>query len=131
MRFNATIESRTFKITNLEAFKEYLMKFNEGEKLILTLEKLKKTRSNQQNRYYWGVVLPTISEATGHTVDELHEIFKGMFLPRQFINFKGKEIELNGSTAKSNSKEMTEYIDKIIVEAGSMGISIPPPDYAI
>lgn len=130
MRFNATIEDRTFKITNLEAFKDHLRKFKEGEKLIFTLEKNKKSRTNKQNSYYWGVVLKLISEHTGHSDEELHELFK-MFLPRKFITYKGKEIEITVSTKRLNTLEMVTYIDKIIVEAGSMGISIPPPDYAV
>jgi len=131
MRFNATIEDRTFKITNLEAFNDHLRKFVEGEKLIFTLERYKKTRSGQQNRYYHGVVLAHIAEHTGNSTEELHEIFKRMFLPREFITYKGKEIQIPGSTARLNTLQFTEYIDKIIVEAGSMGISIPPPDYAV
>lgn len=129
MLFNATIEDKTFKILNLKAFREYTQQFKEGEDLVLSLERKKRNRSGQQNNYYWGVVLDLIARHTGHSSNELHEIYKRMFLPHEFITYNGKEIRVPGSTANLNTLTFGEYLDKIIAEAGSMGISIPPAEY--
>ena len=53
-------------------------------------EKEKKSRSIQQNRYYWAVICKLISEHTGYTTDETHQILAEMFLAyekdgRQFV----------------------------------------------
>ena len=39
-----------------------------------------KQRSNQQSRYYWGIVVQILSEHTGFTKDEVHELLKRKFL---------------------------------------------------
>lgn len=68
-------------------------------------------RSTSQNRYYWfGIGI--ISEHTGISTEDLHELLKHKF------NLKtsqlGNElIEYGSSTKLLNTLEMTQYIDKI------------------
>lgn len=81
----------------------------EGKRIIVTIEKWSPRRSNQANRFYWGVVLPAMSEATGFEREECHEIQKHMWLL----------TEKNGqtfarSTATLTKAEFSEYIDKVI-----------------
>lgn len=97
---------------------------------VIKIERLKIGRSLRANAYYWGVVLATISEDTGHTQEELHDVFKKMFLPKKFIRINGKEIQLDGTTTALSREEFGQYIDRIIAEAGGMGIAIPPAESA-
>jgi len=34
----------------------------EGKTIVITIDRAKKTRSNNQNRFYWGVVIPIIQQ---------------------------------------------------------------------
>ncbi len=101
-----------------------------GEKTIVqvTISKPTKTRSDNQNGYYWGVVLKIMSKETGHTEEELHEIFKRKFLPPKVVTYRGVGIKMPSSTADTNTLEFTDYIERIRAEAGTMGITIPDPD---
>ena len=96
----------------------------EGEVEVI-IRKPRKNRTTPQNDYYWGIVLPTIAESTGSTKEELHEVFKRMFLTARIIKYREKEIRVPGSTALISTKEFVEYIERIIVEAGELGITIP------
>jgi len=58
--------------------------YHDRERLITEMKKYKEawitvsdekpTRSNQQNSYYWGVVNKMISDETGYTAQEVHQI---------------------------------------------------------
>ena len=65
------------KIASKQRFYDTL-KMLKGTKLI-KIEKYSKKRSNPQNRYYHGCVLKYLSETTGFTVTEMHEVLKAKF----------------------------------------------------
>jgi hypothetical protein len=98
---------------------------NDGKSVIIKRETGK--RSNSQNEWYWGVVLPTIAKSTGSTAQNLHEIFKRMFLPPKFITYGDKEIRIAGSTTDLNKNEFGDYIERIRAEVATSGITIPDP----
>jgi len=125
--FLAKIEKGILTIRNRFSMEQEIKKYDDCE-VIIKVEVLKNKRTIRQNSYYWGVVLATIANETGHTQDELHEVFKRMFLPKKFIEINGKEIELDGRTAVLSIDEFCNYIDRIIAEVGEMGISIPPAE---
>ncbi len=95
---------------------------------VIKVERLKNSRSRQQNSYYWAVALKIISEATGHTEEELHEIFKKMFLPKIFKKLGDKTVMISGSTTALSTDEFARYLDRIIAEVSEMGIAIPPAE---
>lgn len=128
--FTATIKDKKLDFGS-ETARARVMEWlenNEGKKV--QIERVKAKRSNQQNAYLWGVVYPTISYDTGHTPEELHEIYKRMFLAPKYIRYNGKEIKLPRSTKNLNKIEFGEYLERIFAEAGSLGIHIPTPDEA-
>jgi|TARA_Y100000034_G_scaffold64432_1_gene77951 hypothetical protein len=127
--FRGKIEEGKLVLDRNDLFKRAIHVF-EGERVVVTVTKQFNKRSLPQNAYYWGVVLPTISEDTGHTVMELHDIFKGMFLPKRAVKFKDKVYHLMGSTTKLSVGGFVEYIERINAEAGSLGIVIPTPEEA-
>ena len=127
-KFPAKIVDGKIKVLDPAHFRHYLGKFQPTDNLDLMIGKHRNQRSNKQNRYYWGCVLPLIAEHTGHGVDELHEVFKRLFLKKKFVVWDGKEIAMPGSTPEQDTLEFTEYIEKICVEAATkLGITIPPP----
>jgi hypothetical protein len=97
-------------------------------------------RSNPQNRYYWGVVLPLLAEAyneiegTSHTVDDMHVYCKlrvtGLFSYR-VESITGNAVLVPKSTADITKKEFVDMVDKIVAWAAQyLGVQIPSPDEA-
>jgi len=83
-----------------------------------------KTRSITQNKYYWGVVLNTISIYTENELKEVHDFFKAQFLRKENVF-----LNVPMSTTKLNTTEFIEYIDKIkkFVD-DNLNLYIPPID---
>jgi hypothetical protein len=82
-------------------------------------------RSDQQNRYYWGVVVDLLAVHTGYTPEEMHEALKIKFLS---VRRDGLPDTVK-STTKLTKDEFCEYIDNIQKWAArDMGCVIPDPD---
>ncbi len=94
----------------------------EGE-IEITIGKRKKGRSNNQNSYYWAVVVEILSKELGYTPDEIHEALKMKFL----VKHTGK-IPTYVSTTKLSTVKMEEYLTKVREWASSfLGCYIPLP----
>jgi len=76
------------------------------------------TRSNPQNKYYFGVVVDMISEETGNEPEETHELLK-----LKFLKPMGK-----ANTTQLDTREFNLYIEKIQRWAAiELGCIIPDP----
>lgn len=99
-----------------------------GQAVVITIKREHATRSNQQNRYWWGVVVPLIAEHLGYTNDEMHEALKYKFL-RTEAEAAPTDLPKIRSTTSLNTKEFTDLIENVITWAGSeFGIEIPLPN---
>ncbi len=98
----------------------------------IEIKPYKYIRSNEQNRYYWGVVVRLISEHTGFTDNEVHEILKHIHLvKRLFIktNSKDDNVWITRSTRDLKTSEMEEYLSKCRMWASTeLGVFIPEPN---
>ena len=90
----------------------------------VTVERKRQSRSKDQLAYYWGVVLPEIAHYTGHSVEELHYIFKSRHL-RKKLFWRGRDVTTIGTTTALTLAEMSAFISSVILEASEMGIAIP------
>lgn len=115
----------------------------EGKPIEVTFRRKRKRRSDQQNRYYWGVVVPLIVEAfidLGHSElvlgnaeshGMIHNLLKRRFLPDGITleDREGNVYELDPSTTKLTTVEMMEYTERIQAWAAEcLGINIPDPN---
>jgi len=91
-----------------QELKEKWVKSLEGKEVSVVIKKYKKNRSGSQNKYLWGGVYRTISDFTGYETEDLHNHFKAHFLKK-----KVGELTTTYSTSGLNTKEFTEYIEKI------------------
>lgn len=95
-------------------------------RVVISIEKLKKSRSNAQNRYYWGQVVPIIQRGLidlGHDLnrDEVHEFLKMNFNYTELVNEDtGELLKVPSSTSKLSTKEFMEYIERISRFAAEM-----------
>lgn len=110
----------------------------EGKEISITVEKAKKHRSNQQNRYMWGCLLPIVQqgllEATGElrSVESIHYgILLKMFAPeREIVNTNTGEVITEAiSSSEMSTVEFMSYIQDIQKWAAEfLGIDIPSPN---
>lgn len=106
----------------------------EGHVITVTIERQKKPRSINQNRYYWGVVVPIVHELfirTGNVVsrDDVHDYLKQEIgrLGNRHIPTPYGQKEIPGSTAKLNTQEFENYLDAVRAWAAEFGVVIPLP----
>lgn len=112
-----------------------------GQNVEVVIKKLRRSRSNQQNRYYWGVVVAMVLQALhdlgnqdlkpGHpdSANIVHEFLKQKFLPPVIASdAHGQELRLPPSTRKQNTAEMMDYISEIQMWAVEfLNVVIPDP----
>lgn len=83
----------------------------EGKYVELVLRKKRSKRSDQANRYYWGVVVEILAGHLGYDKDSLHDALKEKFLSSHERD--GHGLIRIGSTAKLNTSEFNDYIEQI------------------
>lgn len=92
----------------------------EGRKVDITFKLSRKKRSNKQNRYYWGVIVPMFQQGIFDCFGEIwditttHEHLKSTFNREEKVNKKTAEVvQLLKSTSENSTIEMEEYHEKI------------------
>jgi len=126
LRYYAKLNENGLNIHDRIGFMEAVKKF--GDKgFWLSVNPVKKWHSDQQRSYYFGVVVKLLSEYTGDTMDEMHEILKRLFLSKKVERF-GWAVFLCGSTKLLSKGEFAEYINKCIDLATEYGVVIPTPE---
>jgi hypothetical protein len=83
--FYGELKNSEFKMNNRERFLKYIARFADPKdktkpvKIRMTVEKVRRTRSEPQNKYYWGVVVAMIADELGYNpweTDEVHMALK-------------------------------------------------------
>jgi hypothetical protein len=107
-----------------------------GKDVSVRIERAGRRRSNDQNAYYWGVVVPYILDgflALGENdlnADMVHEFLKLQYLPAQIVDKETGEEQYRfpRSTKKLKTWEFCLYIDNCIqFAAEKLGVIVPPP----
>lgn len=120
---------------SLDLFFERFFQLPNGD-YIFTVTPNRKTRSNQQNAYLWGVVYPAVLlglKDAGWEItheEQVHEYCKQAFAAREVINKDtGEVLSLPSSTARMQTAEFNVYVDKIKAFAREyLNITIPEPN---
>lgn len=100
----------------------------------LSLTRLRAIRSQQANRYWWGVVVHLFSEHTGYTPEEIHEWAKAKFIPKRLALLNGNgdvedEYVIGGSTRKMTTTEFADFVDTVRQFGNErLDLNIPDPD---
>jgi hypothetical protein len=119
-----------FKIQNTsdkESIKAYIDSLPENHRHDVNIVRYRKKRSLPQNRLYW-LWLACISFETGNDKNDLHDEFRKRYLPiKETIVLEIRKKKLT-STTELNSKQFTQYLDKIqIFASAELGIKLPDP----
>jgi hypothetical protein len=84
----------------------------------------RRNRRIEQNDFYW-TLLTHISQETGYTKDDLHDMMRYKFLGMQQKEVAGVNIEYLPSTTKLKVGEMADYLTQIEQWASQLGIWLP------
>ena len=84
-----------------------------GKRVQVTVEREKRNRTNQQNKYYWGYVLQLLSEHTGHEPEDLHEALKAHFAPKQVVG----NIVIPSATRYLDTIDFSVFVEKVVLQA--------------
>jgi hypothetical protein len=137
-----TVSKGKLKYTELDKFKHNIANLPDGY-YSNTIKRVYNNRSNEQNKYYWGVVLPNLVEGlkdVGYaelSIEEAHEFCKNKFIFQETKNMcvvnkvtgEIQNIKYYPSTAKLTTTEFNEYFERIIIFASEyLSINIPYPN---
>jgi hypothetical protein len=100
-------------------FRRFLEQFTGQVRLDINPTKSK--RSEQQNRYYW-LYLGMVSEATGHTTQELHDWARSKFLTEGIVQIFGDQVRQRASTTSLSVGDFIHYLMQI---EQATGIPLP------
>jgi len=127
--FLGTIRDGKLFLDNAEQFKKHLQSFPTGKRVEVTVEKLTHPRTNQQNRYYFGVVVKEIAQHTGHDPEQVHELLKYLHSPRwQIQTGPILPTRIPTSTTRLDTLQFVEYTEKCRLWANEfLGLQIPLP----
>tara|TARA_R110000868_G_scaffold149088_1_gene371329 strand:+ start:359 stop:814 length:456 start_codon:yes stop_codon:yes gene_type:complete len=108
----------------------------EGRPVKITIEQRKKLRSQNQNAFYWAVIIPLIVNVFneyGNNVDaeQVHEFLKDEVgkLSKIIILPNGEKKKISGSTAELGTMGFEDYLTKVRVWAGEvLEIELPFPN---
>lgn len=131
--FPATKNEGHFELSDPVGWEKYIAGLKDGNYL-LSIKRRYKTRSLDQNAYYWGVVVALIADYIGETPDETHEILKSMFLRekhRKTVEGKIIEYVTIQSTASLKTIAYEDYLRRIREWASAfLSLYIPLPNEA-
>lgn len=112
------VENGKLKASKWDVFKQNILAFGEC-RIRITAEKLYSKRSNQQNRYYWGVVVNEfvdgMSEMWGEkiTAETAHEMMKLHCNGKDVVNPETGEImTIPQSTQELDTYDFEQYQER-------------------
>ena len=120
MNFEIVSEVKNGSLTrNRNLIKDAIATF-EGKQIVIKIEKFKKKRSTQQNRFYYGIVIPIVQNClkeAGHvmTNESTHDLIKLKFLKETlFVNeTTGEVIERIKSTTELSTSQFMDLLAEI------------------
>lgn len=139
MKYTGTIklDNGSLKLINKAEMLKFALSLNCKE-FTFTLEKKRNKRSNEQNKYYWGVVLPLVKQGLldiGYQVniESTHDFIKSEFNYKEIVNKETGEVKkIPNSTTQLSKSEFAEVVERIKIFASEwLNIYIPDPNEQI
>lgn len=112
-----------------------LIQANEGQEVLIQINKLPLKRSLAQNKYFHGVVIPYLNRMFSieqyETEEQTKIKLKEKFLPIEIFDFTTKKItKSHRDTSDLNTKEFTQFIESCRdFYQYEMGEEIPAPSF--
>ena len=122
------VEGGKFKSEDAALFKKAFYP-HEGKRVDITVKRHRDNRSNNQNAYYFGVVVAMIGQAMGEDdMEAIHEVLK--LEHNYYIATVGKkEIRVPMSTAELDTAAFEAYLERVRRWASEfLSLYIPLPN---
>mgnify|MGYP003629212828 FL=1 len=106
----------------------------EGQRVAVTIQKAKKKRSNPQNAYFHGCVVPIVTNAMldvgiRTSNSETKEMLKRKFLSEEVPFADGQYLERTKSTSELSTSEFNDFIAQVQQFAAEwLGVEVPDPN---
>lgn len=107
------------------------------KELLIVIKPMEYRRSLAQNRYYWGVIVPTVrawhkeTQGTTITKDDCHAYILSRVLEMKpiFVEVFGEEVMKFQwkTTSKMNTKEFNQFKENVQSFFDPLGCEIPDP----
>lgn len=136
MNYEIISEVKNGSLTrNRNLIKDAIATF-EGKQVVIKIERFKKKRSTQQNRFYYGVIIPIVQNClkeAGHimTSESTHDLIKLKFLKETlFVNeTTGEVIERIKSTTELSTSQFMDLLAEINnFTFEYFGVTLPSPN---
>jgi hypothetical protein len=131
MRQTITLPIGSNRANVIERIGRYLSVLPKEQAYVVKVEAYKPRRSDQQNRYLWGVVYETIlktGQLDGWHAEDLHEYFLGECFGWETLEGMGrKRMRPLKRSSKLSTNEFSDYVAFIQQRAAEMGVYIPDP----
>jgi hypothetical protein len=116
-------------LTDPAYFKTQLKQLDNQE-VIVTVKRKRKTRSNPQNDYYHGVVVPAFSSifnvaGIDYNKDQVHDVLKTKYL---LVHDPHVRVR---STTELSTVEFNDYLLQLQQWAAELGVYIPDPNEVV
>lgn len=122
IKFTGKVKGMMLELDDERGYRRHLASL-EGKKIQVIVRKYKTTRSNDQNRYYWGVIIKILGEEFGYMPEETHEALKWKFLR------KDGKLETVRSTTSLNTTEFEIFLERVRIWAlTDFQVKIPLPN---
>ena len=129
-----SVHNNVFK-RNRNLVLDAIRSFN-GSEVIVSFDKPKKKRSNNQNAFYWGVIIPLMQQGAKDTwgeswsIDKAHKHLSKLFVFHESVNQKTGEItQTPKSTTELTTTDWEVYVTEIrIYLLENFDIDAPEPN---
>lgn len=112
LRHKIHVKNGKIEFYNLPLFNKNVRSY-EGKDAFLVFRDYKDKRSDNQNRYYWGVVLKFIGEELGYFPEDIHEFLKQKLLVGKEITIGDVKFYVPSSSSSLNTTEFEDYLAKV------------------
>jgi hypothetical protein len=134
-KYIGKIEDGRLRILNKRMFDAHIESLN-GKEVSIILDKNTKKRSNNQNAYYHGVVLPIVKAGlidagfeNYRNNEQVHDLLKFRFLKTNESNTDGEFIERIKSTSELSTSQFMDFIAEVQQWATEfLNVYIPEPN---
>tara|TARA_R100001244_G_scaffold116602_1_gene86703 strand:- start:959 stop:1342 length:384 start_codon:yes stop_codon:yes gene_type:complete len=124
MRVFGTVNRGKLILNNERIFKDQLHIF-EGNEVEIRIRVRSNNRSREQNSLYWQWI-NIMSNETGFTKEEMHELIKYKFLARNIVDDNGDEEVIVKSTTTLTVKEFSKLMNDVLYwSSDTLGINLP------
>ena len=112
-----------------DALMAFIDRLPMARKWKVVVDLYKKTRSNEQNRYLWGVAYKALEDATGQPKEDWHDYMLGEFYGWEEKEMFGKKkLRPLKRSSKLTTSEFCDYVAFIQQRAAENGLYVPDPN---